>query len=111
MKKNAETVYCFFDGIQAAPVWEPFVDRLMRTEKCEVYLTGSSAKMLSQEIATQMRGRALSWEMFPLSFREFLDYKRIESEGALSTKKRLLVQKAFDEYWGDTGGFYEVARP
>ena len=107
-KKNAETVYCFFDEIQAAPGWEPFVDRLMRTEKCEVYLTGSSAGMLSKEIATQMRGRALSWEMFPFSFREFLDYKEIESEGALSTKRRLVVRKAFEEYW-EIGGFPEVA--
>ena len=106
-KKNTETVYCFFDEIQAIPGWESFVDRLMRTEKCEVYLTGSSAQMLSKEIATQMRGRALSWEMFPFSFREFLDYKGIESDGALSTKKRLLVQKAFGEYW-ETGGFPEV---
>lgn len=64
--------------------------------------------MLSKEIATQKRGRALSWEMFPFSFREFLDYKGIESEGALSTKKRLLVGKAFEEYW-ETGGFPEVA--
>ncbi len=62
----------------------------MRTEKCEVYLTGSSARMLSKEIATQMQGRALSWEMFPFSF-----------------KRRLLVQKAFGEYW-ETGGFPEV---
>ena len=107
-KKNTEMVYCFFDEIQAAPGWEPFVDRMMRTEKCEVYLTGSSARMLSKEIATQMRGRALSWEMFPFSFREFLDYKGIESAGALSTKSRLLVQKAFEEYW-KTGGFPEVA--
>jgi uncharacterized protein len=107
-KKNAETVYCFFDEIQAAPGWEPFIDRMMRTEKCEVYLTGSSARMLSKEIATQMRGRALSWEMFPFSFREFLLYKGIESNGALSTKKRLHVQKAFVEYW-ETGGFPEVA--
>jgi predicted AAA+ superfamily ATPase len=107
-KKNTEKVYCFFDEIQAVPGWEPFVDRLMRTEKCEVYLTGSSARMLSKEIATQMRGRALSWEMFPFSFREFLDYKEIESAGTLSTKKRLFVQKAFEEYW-ETGGFPEVA--
>lgn len=107
-KKNTETVYCFFDEIQTAPGWEPFVDRLMRTEKCEVYLTGSSSRMLSKEIATQMRGRALSWEMFPFSFREFLDYKGFESKSALSTKKRLLVQKAFEEYW-ETGGFPEVA--
>ncbi len=107
-KKNAETVYFFFDEIQAAHGWEPFVDRLMRTENCEVYLTGSSAGMLSKEIATQMRGRALSWEMFPFSFREFLDYKGIDRDGALSTKKRLLVQNAFGEYW-ETGGFPEVA--
>jgi len=107
-KKNAEKVYCFFDEIQAAPGWEPFVDRLMRTERCEVYLTGSSSRMLSKEIATQMRGRALSWEMFPFSFHEFLDYKGIEIEGAMSTKKRLHVQKAFEEYW-ETGGFPEVA--
>lgn len=108
-KKNAEKVYCFFDEIQAIFGWEPFVDRLMRTEKCEVYITGSSAQMLSREIATQMRGRSLSWEMFPFSFREFLDFKGIESDGPWSTKKRLTVQQAFDSYW-ETGGFPEVAR-
>ena len=54
------------------------------------------------------RGRALSWEMFPFSFREFLDYKGIESDGPLSTKKCLTIQKAFEEYW-ETGGFPEVA--
>lgn len=107
-KKNKEKIYCFFDEIQVIPGWEPFVDRLMRTEECEVYITGSSAQMLSREIATQMRGRALSWEMFPFSFREFLDFKGIESEGALSTKKRLTIQKAFEEY-RETGGFPEVA--
>ena len=107
-KKNVELVYCFFDEIQVLSGWEPFVDRLMRTEKCEVYITGSSCQMLSREIATQMRGRALSWEMFPFTFQEFLDYREIESEGPLSTKKRLTIQKAFEEYW-ETGGFPEVA--
>ncbi len=106
-KKGTETVYCFFDEIQSITGWESFVDRLMRTEKCEIYLTGSSAHMLSKEIATQMRGRALSWEMFPFSFREFLDYKGIDGGGVLSTRRRLLVQNAFSEYW-ETGGFPEV---
>lgn len=107
-KKNTEKLYCFFDEIQNIPGWEPFVDRLIRTEKCQVNITGSSARMLSKEIATQMRGRALSWEVFPFSFQEFLDYKGIEFKGPLSTKKRLLIQKAFEEYW-ETGGFPEVA--
>ncbi len=106
-KKGKETVHCFFDEIQAVPGWEAFVDRLMRTERCQVYLSGSSARMLSKEIATQMRGRALSWEIFPFSFREFLDFKGIDGDGPLSTRKRLLVQKAFEEY-RETGGFPEV---
>lgn len=106
-KKNTEKVYCFFDEIQVVNGWESFVDRLMRMEKCEVFITGSSAQMLSREIATQMRGRALSWEMFPFSFREFLDFKGIDGSGPFSTKQRLMVQKAFEEYW-DSGGFPEV---
>ena len=107
-KKNTDTVYCFFDEIQAVPGWEPFVDRLMRTEKCEVYITGSSSRMLSREIATQMRGRALSHELFPFSFREFLDYKALEAAAPRSTRQRLLIQQAFEEYM-ETGGFPEVA--
>lgn len=107
-KKNTEKVYYFFDEIQMVSGWEPFVDRLQRTENCEIYITGSSANFLSKEIATQMRGRALSWEMFTFSFKEYLDYKRINITPALSTKKRYLVRKAFEDYW-QTGGFPEVA--
>lgn len=107
-KKNTEKVYYFFDEIQMIPDWEPFIDRLQRTENCEIYITGSSANLLSKEIATQMRGRALSWEMFPFSFREYLDYNGITIAPTLSTKKRFLVRKVFEDYW-KTGGFPEVA--
>lgn len=112
-KKNAETVYCFFDEIQTLNGWEAFVDRVTRTEKCEVYITGSSARMLSKEIDTRMRGRSLSWELFPFSFAEYLSYKKIRTErtaklsDALPTKSRLLIQKAFEEY-RECGGFPEV---
>lgn len=106
-KKNTEAIHCFFDEIQAVTGWEPFVERLLRTENCEVYLTGSSAKLLSKEIATQMRGRALAWEMFPFSFRELLDLRGFTDPIAFSTKQRLLIQKAFAEYW-EKGGFPEV---
>ena len=107
-KKNAQTVYCFFDEIQVVPGWESFIDRLMRTEKCEVYITGSSAQMLSREIATQMRGRALSWELFPFSFREFLNLRKTPAEEPMSSKRRFLVRQAFDNYF-NVGGFPEVA--
>ena len=42
-KKNAQKVYCFFDEIQVVPGWESFVERIMRTEDCEVCITGSSS--------------------------------------------------------------------
>ena len=106
-KKNTEKIYLFFDEIQVIPGWESFTDRVMRTENCQVYITGSSAQMLSREIATQMRGRALSWEVFPFSFREFLDYQEIGHGSNLSTKQRLLIQKAYEKY-DETGGFPEV---
>lgn len=106
-KKNQETVYIFLDEIQMVTAWEPFVDRLLRTEQCELYLTGSSARMLSKEIATQMRGRALTWELFPFSFREYLDVTRIKNQPPFSTKERLLVQRGFEGYW-ESGGFPEV---
>ncbi len=107
-KKNKDTIYLFFDEIQMVTGWEPFVERVMRTEKCEVYISGSSAQMLSKEIATQMRGRSLSWEMFPFSFKEYLDYHQIKYQEPLSTKKRLFIEKAFKNFW-QCGGFPEVA--
>ena len=106
-KKNTEKIYLFFDEIQVIPGWESFTDRVMRTENCQIYITGSSAQMLSREIATQMRGRALSWEVFPFSFLEFLDYKKLGHGPHLSTKQRLLIQKAYEEYEA-VGGFPEV---
>jgi len=107
-KKQHEKVYFFFDEIQTIKGWEFFVDRLMRNEHCEIYITGSSAQMLSLEIATQMRGRALSWELFPFSFREFLNYHSIDATPPFSGKKRLWIQKGFEHFW-QAGGFPEVA--
>jgi predicted AAA+ superfamily ATPase len=109
-KKNKETVYFFLDEIQTIPEWELFVERLMRTEKCQVYITGSSARMLSREIATQMRGRSLSWEMYPFSFQEFLNARGIDDipeTTRLTSKMRSKVQNHFEEYW-KCGGFPEV---
>lgn len=105
-KKGTETLYCFFDEIQEADNWEPFVDRILRTERCEVFISGSSAKMLSKELASQMRGRSIPWELFPFSFKEFADYKKADYK-ILTTKNRLILKKCFDEYF-NKGGFPEV---
>ena len=106
-KKNVETIHCFFDEIQEVADWEPFVDRLLRTENCQVYLTGSSAKMLSSEIATQMRGRSIPWEVFPFSFPEYLDSRGIQAPAVPTSRQRFLIRQAFDEFML-RGGFPEV---
>jgi predicted AAA+ superfamily ATPase len=105
--KPREKIYCFFDEIQVISGWEAFVDRVLRTENCEVYLTGSSAKMLSKEIATQMRGRALSWELFPFSFQEHLDHLKVKSNLPAATRDRLRIQQAYTSFF-EQGGFPEV---
>jgi len=106
-KKAKETLYCFFDEIQEFEGWEIFIDRILRTENCMVFLTGSSARMLSKEIATQMRGRALSWELFPFSFQEFLEHNYIKSTPPFNTRQRFQIEKAFEDYF-ESGGFPEV---
>ncbi|MBN2497747.1 MAG: ATP-binding protein [Deltaproteobacteria bacterium] len=102
-----EVDYCFFDEIQEVPGWEVFIARLLRTERCEVSLAGSSAHMLSTETATQMRGRSLSWELFPFSFTEFLTAKGLAYEEPVSSRKRHQLTKAFEAYW-EEGAFPEV---
>jgi predicted AAA+ superfamily ATPase len=108
-KRGNETVHCFFDEVQALPHWQLFIDRLMRTEKCEIAVAGSLLPSPDEETASRLNGRIVSWEIFPLSFREFLDTKGIESDGPLSTKQRLTIQKAFEDYW-HVGGFPGVNR-
>ena len=90
-KKGAEDIYCFFDEIQELSNWEPFVDRIMRMERCTVCITGSSVKLLSKEIATQMRGRQLTHELFPFSFKEFMTHLGHEIPTLISEKSRLML--------------------
>jgi predicted AAA+ superfamily ATPase len=54
-----------------------------RTEKSDVFISGSSAKMLSKELATQMRGRSIAWELFTFSFKEFADYKNVDLQALI----------------------------
>ncbi len=70
--KHRQRVYFFFDELQYVNRWAQFTNRIQTTENCEIYITGSSAKLLSKEIATELGGRTFTWEMFPFSFREFL---------------------------------------
>ncbi len=70
--------YFFFDEIQEVDGWEKFAARLYSSISSHIFLTGSNARLLSQEIATALRGRAITFEVFPLSF---LEYARVLSPG------------------------------
>jgi uncharacterized protein len=98
-------VYFFFDEIQNAPEWERFIRRLHDTENCSIFVTGSSAKLLSREIATSLRGRTISFEVFSLSFSEYLRFRDIKP--GHSSRAVSLVKNAFTEYCR-TGGFPET---
>jgi len=94
--------YFFFDEIQELDKWEKFVRRIYDTLAKKIFLTGSNAKLLSKEIATSLRGRSLSFEIMPLSFKEFLSFKEIDEQDIYSTRNISLIQNAFEEYllWG-----------
>jgi predicted AAA+ superfamily ATPase len=62
----------FLDEIQTVPGWEVFARRLLDSENVDLFISGSSARLLSREVATSMRGRAVEAMITPFSFREYL---------------------------------------
>lgn len=70
-----EGAYLFFDELQEMGGWGPWLRRVVDTTKATVYVSGSSSKMLSSEISTEFRGRALGFELLPFSFSEYNAYQ------------------------------------
>ncbi len=70
----------FLDEIQRIPGWEGFVRRVMDSEPIDIVVSGSSAEMLSSEIASSLRGRAVEAVVFPFSFRESLRHIGLEPQ-------------------------------
>ena len=71
-KNKRKRCYFVLDEIQRIDGWESFARRVVDTENIHLVLTGSSAKLLSREVATAFRGRSIVTEVFPLSYPEFL---------------------------------------
>lgn len=108
--RDRRRVSFFFDEIQLVPGWEGFVRRLLDSEQVELFLSGSSARMLSREVATSMRGRAVEARVYPFSFREFLRHQGREPEKSpewLTKAERSALTRDFHEYLA-TGGFPEA---
>ncbi len=93
--------FLFFDEIQEVPEWGLFLRRLIDSSKATVYVTGSSSRMLSHELGSEFRGRALSREMFPLSFSEYVRYttgRQINRSEAYSADDQALLRNALASY-------------
>jgi hypothetical protein len=101
--------YFFFDELQRIDQWELFIRRMLDTENLQIFITGSSSKLLGSEIATGLRGRSLTTEIYPFSFGEFLKFHGIFSDTpktfGMNTASKL--RKAVNDYL-EIGGFPEV---
>ncbi len=73
---HGQKTYIFLDEIQEIKGWEKVVNSLMQEQDVDIYVTGSNSRMMSSEISTYLTGRYVSFEVFPLSFAEYLMFKR-----------------------------------
>ena len=87
----AGKVYLFFDEIQEVKDWEKCVNSLRVALDCDIYITGSNAKLLSGELATYLGGRYVEFVIYPFSFAEFLELYR-------PTDPRATAGQCFQQY-------------
>ncbi len=66
-------IYLFFDEIQEVKEWEKCINSLRVCLNCDIYITGSNAKLLSSELATYLGGRYVEFIIYPFSFAEFIE--------------------------------------
>lgn len=97
----------YLDEIQNIIGWEKFARRLTEA-KYRVMITGSNAKMLSREIASTLGGSYIQRNIYPFSFKEYLDYYdiQLDKNWEFQPEKRLMVVRHFNEYFY-RGGFAE----
>lgn len=108
--RGRESILWLLDEIQLVPGWERFVRRIMDSERVEVVVSGSSARLLSREVHTSLRGRGMATVIRPFSFREFLRHRGEEPASEprrWTAAQRSLVEKRFREFLNE-GGFPEV---
>lgn len=108
--RGTAVVHWYLDEIQLVPGWEQFVRRILDSEQVEVVVSGSSARMLSREVHTSLRGRGLETVIRPFGFREFLRHRGQEPAHGPShwtAPQRSLIERRFREYLTE-GGFPET---
>lgn len=110
MNPAARTVgaWIFLDEVQRVPGWSRVARRILDTEEARLVVTGSSARLLSREVATEFRGRGFPVEILPFSFREAVRHAGKEAPSkAPGARMRSWLEASFDRYLM-IGGFPEV---
>lgn len=108
--RGRATAYWFLDEIQLVPGWERFARRVLDSERIELVVSGSSARLLSREVHTSLRGRGMATTIRPFSFREYLRHRNEEPgkpPRRWTPAERSLVERRFREFLVE-GGFPEV---
>ena len=106
--QGADGVTVYLDEVQYVPGWEGLVRRLMDTGGVEFFVTGSSARLLSREVATSLRGRAMEVLVHPFSFREALRHAGDEpARAGAGTWPSAVLDQRLRRYLVD-GGFPEA---
>lgn len=83
--------YIFFDEIQEVKGWEKCINSLRLDIDCDIYITGSNAKLLSGELATYLSGRYVEFVIYPFSFREFMQLQGLEPQDVPASFKQYLT--------------------
>lgn len=103
---NLSECYFFFDEIQNIDGWDKFVRRLYDSVTRNIFITGSNSRLLSREIATSLRGRTVTYEVYPLSFHEYLRFHNVEIN-VYKPSLRAKTSSMFERYLFE-GGFPEL---
>jgi predicted AAA+ superfamily ATPase len=104
-KNHNRRCYLFFDEVQNVDGWPLVLRRILDTKNIQLFVTGSSAKMLSKEIATSLRGRSLAVEILPYSYSEYLSAHQLELPSRPLGKKALDHQRSYLLDYFRMGGF------
>lgn len=81
-KNTKGKIYLFFDEIQEVDGWEKCINSCRIDFDCDIYITGSNAKLLSGELATYLAGRYVEFVIYPFSFAEFFEMNLIKNPNA-----------------------------
>jgi len=111
-KYKNEKIYILLDEIQLVEKWEKSINSFRVDYNCDIYITGSNAYLLSGEMATLLSGRYVSLKMYPLSFKEYLEFESplvydkltVNNQTIMVDNEPIIIKKSKEEL------FYEYLK-